>query len=303
MNRTRWLATGAAGLAVVMGGGAALAATGSDTPTSDFLGDVAKHLGISEDKLEGAIEEATIERIDAAVAAGKITKEEGEALKDRARSGDAPAVLPGFGPPPKGPLPGFLPGSDLMETAAAHLEMDAVDVRKALRYGKSLADLAKDKGKSVDGLRQALRDELRKDADEAVDDGTLRRKQADRIVEKLSTHVDELVEQTGGPHPGPVGPPGPLPGIGLMETAADYLDIDLAALRGAVHDGKSLADLAQDKGKSVEGLKDALRDELREDAGRMVEKLVEGDLREGLDLHHRGGGGEFGFHLGVRPAP
>jgi hypothetical protein len=216
MNRTRWLATGAAGLAVVMGGGAALAATGSDNPTSDFLGDVAKHLGISEDKLEGAIEEATVERIDAAVAAGEITKEEGEALKERARSGHAPALGlggPGFGaapvgPPPKGLLPGFLPGSDLMETAAEYLEMEAVDVRKALRDGKSLAELAKDKGKSVEGLKDALRDELRKDAG--------------RMVEKLEGAID---------------------------------------------------------------------------------KLVEGDLRDGIDFHHRGGGGDFGLHLRVRPAP
>jgi lambda repressor-like predicted transcriptional regulator len=286
-----------------MGGGAALAATGSDNPTSDFLGDVAKRLGISEDKLEGAIEDATIERIDAAVAAGEITKEEGEALKDRARSGDAPAGLPGFGgprfgvgpvgPPPKGLvpgrhpgrlpgllLPGFLPGSDLMETAADYLEMDAVDVRRALRDGKSLADLASAKGKSVDGLKDALGDEIRKDAD--------------RAVEKLSTHVDELVEQTGGPHRGPVGPPGKrrfpdaLPGIGLMETAADYLEMDVAAVRDALHDGKSLADLAKDKGKSVEGLRDALREELGKDADRMVDKLVEGNLRDGIEFHLRG---------------
>jgi hypothetical protein len=88
-----------------------------------------------------------------------------------------------------------------------------------------------------------------------------------------------------------------------METAADHLEMDAVDVRRALHDGKSLADLAQDKGKSVEGLKDALRDELRKDAGRMVEKLVEGDLRDGIDLKLRRGGDEFGFHLRARPAP
>jgi lambda repressor-like predicted transcriptional regulator len=238
-----------------MGGGAALAATGSSDPASDFLGDVAKRLGISEDKLEGAIEEATVARIDEAVADGHFTKEEGEELKERVRSGDAPAILPDFRPPPKALFHGFLPGRDLMETAADYLELDPADLREALRDGKSLADLAKDEGKSVDGLEQALRDEIRKDAEAAVDDGRLTREQADRIVEKLSAHVGDLVEGAGGPPGMP-----PFPGIGLMETAANYLDMDLADLREALRDGKSLADLAKDKGKSVDGLKQALRD-------------------------------------------
>lgn len=54
-----------------------------------------------------------------------------------------------------------------------------------MRDGKSLADLAKDKGKSVDGLKKALRDPIRKDADKAVEDGVLTKEQADRLVEEL----------------------------------------------------------------------------------------------------------------------
>jgi hypothetical protein len=228
MNRTRWIVTAAAGLAVVLGGSGALAATGSSSPASDFLGDVSKRLGISQDKLEGAIEDATIARIDAAVAAGDITKEQGDALKERVRSGDGPAILPGLrgpgfgppGPPEKGSFPGVFPGIDLMETAADYLGRDGADVREALRDGKSLADLAKDEGKSVDGLEDALRDEIRKDADQAVDEGALTQAQADRIVERLGSAVD---------------------------------------------------------------------------------KLVEGNLRDGFDLDLRGGRGDFGFHLRIRP--
>ena len=70
-----------------------LAASGSSNPPADFMGDVAKRLGISQHRLEGAIEDATIARIDAAVAAGDVTKEEGEALKERVRSGITSAEL------------------------------------------------------------------------------------------------------------------------------------------------------------------------------------------------------------------
>jgi hypothetical protein len=62
VNRTRWLATVAAALAVVLGGGAAPGASGSTNPASDFLGDVAERLGISKDELEGAIADEDAER-------------------------------------------------------------------------------------------------------------------------------------------------------------------------------------------------------------------------------------------------
>jgi lambda repressor-like predicted transcriptional regulator len=334
MNGTRWLATAAAALAVVLGGSTALATTGSSNPASDFLGDVAKRLGVSQDELEDAIDDATIARIDAAVAAGDITKEEGDALKERVRAGEGPAILPGFRGPgvESGPFghhgafgPGEMAGTDLLDAAAEYLGMDGAELREALHEGKSLAQLANDEGKSVDGLKQALREEIRKDADQAVEDGVLTNEQADRLVDKLSDAVDELVENPGAPilefgfrEPGPgLGPPGPpetrmfpgvFPSTDLMESAADYLGMDAAELREALRDGKSLADLANDKGKSVDGLKQALRDEIRKDADQAVEdgvvtreqadRFVE-KLGTAIDeLVEGSGGGGFGFDFG-----
>jgi ribosomal protein S20 len=348
VNVTRWLVTAVAALAVVLGSGAALAATGSSTPASDFLDDVAKRLGISEDKLEDAINDATIARIDAAVAAGDITKEEGDALKERVRSGEVPGILPSFRGPGLGlgPLghdgvfgPSRFPGTDLLDTAADYLGMDEPDVREALRDGKSLADVANDKGKTVDGLKQALRNAIRKDADDAVEDGVLTRQQADRMVEKLSDAVNQLVEERGGPGLefgfrgpgfglGPLGPlekgivPGAFPGADLMETAANYLGMDESDVRAALRDGKSLADLAKDKGKTVDGLKQALRNVIRKDAdeavedgvltkkqadrlvekfGNAVDKLVEGSLRDGFDFDFRSDGDGFEFRFRIAP--
>jgi lambda repressor-like predicted transcriptional regulator len=349
MNRARWFAIGAATVTVVLGGGAALAASGSSDPASTFLGDVAERLGISEGKLEGAIEDATIARIDADVAAGRITKKEGEALKDRVRSGDGPLIVPSFRGPgvglgPIAPLglglvPGLPGGVDLPERAADYLGMDAADVRGAMRDGKSLAELAKDNGKSVEGLKNALRDAIREDADKAVEDGLLTKDQADHLVEKLSAAVDELVEAEhppaltfgpGGPgvEYGPVRPakpglfPGGPPGADPIATALDYLGLDGADLREAVRDGKSLADLAKDKGRSVDGLKEALRDAIRKDAdkaiedgvltkeqadrlvekfGNAVDKFVERRLKDGFDFKFEGGGRGFGLRLHIAP--
>jgi ribosomal protein S20 len=346
MNRTRWLAIGVAALAVVLGGGAALAASGSSNPASDFVGEVADRLGISEDRLESAIEDAAIARIDDAVAAGKITQEDGDALKDRVRSGDLPPILPGlldsgreFGLHPRKLGPGPFPGIDLLDVAIDYLGIDRGDLREAFRDRKSLAELAEERGKSVDGLEDALRDAIREDADQAVEEGLLTRTQADRLVQKLSGTVDELVEKGAGLSPGldmggprlGLGPPVPFkhevipgdpPGADFMEAAAEYLGIEAADVRDALRHGRSLADLAKAKGKSVEGLKDALRDVIREDADRavddgvltkdqadrFVEKLanavderVESSFRRGWDFDFRGGGGDFELHLRIAP--
>jgi lambda repressor-like predicted transcriptional regulator len=346
MNRTRWLVTGAAALTVALGGGAALGASGSANPASDFLGDVADRLGISQDKLEGAIEDASIARIDAAVAAGKISPEEGDALKERVRSGDLAPILPGlraprreFGPDPRLMWPAPLPGTDLLDAAMDYLGIDHGDLREAFRDGKSLADVAREKGRSVDGLKEALRDAIRERADQAVDDGLLTKARSDRLVQKFSSVVDELVDNGVGFGPGfdkrrpgfGLGPPGSFehgvipggpPGADFIKLAADYLGIGAADLHKALGDGKSLADLAKDKGESVDGLKDALRNAIREDAdqaaedglltkeqaNRVVEKLatavdelVDRSPRRGWDFDVRGGPGEVELHIRIAP--
>ena len=52
-----------------------------------FLDDVAKRLNVTRDQLDTAIKGAAEARIDAAVAAGKLTKEQGEAMKKRLAAG------------------------------------------------------------------------------------------------------------------------------------------------------------------------------------------------------------------------
>src|SRR3954449_379080 len=95
----RRLAAGAVGLAVLAGTGGAYAAAQSSTPTATpsatppkpkadfqaeqkaFLDDLAKRLNVTRDQLDTAIKGAAEARIDAAVAAGKLTKEQRDAAK------------------------------------------------------------------------------------------------------------------------------------------------------------------------------------------------------------------------------
>jgi len=109
-------------------------------------------------------------------------------------------------------------GFDVLETAAAYLGMSEAELREALQ-DKTLAEIAKDKGKNVDGLVNAIVAAEEKTLDEAVADGRITKAQASEIKSKLAEHVKALVtgELRNGerPHdrfwPGsgfPRGPPG-----------------------------------------------------------------------------------------------
>ena len=84
-------------LAVVGGGAAAVAATGSGSRGSDFLDSVAKHLGVSPQKLKDATKAAAIDQVNADLAAGRITQAQADALKKRIEAGNGVLGGPGSG--------------------------------------------------------------------------------------------------------------------------------------------------------------------------------------------------------------
>lgn len=190
------LAATVAGLAVA-GGGAAIAASQTDSTRSSFLDSVAKHLGISSEKLEDATKAAAVDQVDQALADGRITQEQADELKARIEAGDFPGFLgPGlfmFGHDgPGGPGHHILFG-DKLSSAAEYLGLAETELREQLAAGKSLADVAEAEGKSVDGLEQAILDGAKSSLDEAVEAERLTREQADAIYERLQGSVDEIV--------------------------------------------------------------------------------------------------------------
>src|SRR3954471_527144 len=116
LSPRRKLAVGASGLIVLAGAGGAYAATQNGSPARPdraaeqkaFLDDLAGRLHVTRDQLDAAIKGAASDRIDAAVTAGRLTKDEADRLKQRIQQGNGLALLggPGFG---RGgwPGPGF----------------------------------------------------------------------------------------------------------------------------------------------------------------------------------------------------
>jgi hypothetical protein len=261
----RAIAIGAAALVVAGGGGAAVAATGGGSSPNDFLDSVARHLGISRQKLDDATKAAAIDQVDAQLKAGRITQAQADELKKRIQDGDIPPLAglrgpgPGFGFGGPGlPGPGLLKAgiSDSLAAAAKYLGLSESDLRDQLQDGKSLADVAKAQNKDVNGLKDAILAAAKSDLDKAVSDKRITQSQADEAYNRLKDNIDDMVNgqlrfHVRGPHLG-FGP------FGDLDAAAKYLGLSDSALRDQLQSGKSLADVAKAQNKDVNGLKDAI---------------------------------------------
>jgi hypothetical protein len=191
MKRNRKLLFGAAALVAAAGGGVAIAASDNTSPAEEnqaIINDAAQQLGVSPSKLSDALKKALGDRIDAAVAAGRITKAEGDAQKQRLESGDVPL----FAGPHRGfghfgaPLHGF-------DAAATYLGLTEAQLRTELESGKTLAQVAQAHGKSVSGLVDALVAEAKSHLDAAVKAGRLTQAEADDLLSGLHDRINSMV--------------------------------------------------------------------------------------------------------------
>ena len=200
MAMRRKVIAGAAAALAVGGAGAGVAATklATNSPSEEskaIVNDAAKSLGVEPSKLSAALKKAFEDRIDAAVADGRLTKAQGDELKQRIESGELPLLGgPGFGfrHGPGGPH-GFFHGLD---AAATYLGLTEAQLHSRLESGKTLAEIAKAQGKSVDGLKDALVKEAKMKLDAAVTAGRLSSAEEQRILADLQQHVDDLVNGT-----------------------------------------------------------------------------------------------------------
>jgi uncharacterized protein YidB (DUF937 family) len=194
----RKVVAGTVAALAVGGAGAGVAATqlGSSPREENqaVLSDAAKQLGVQPNELSNALKKALEDRVDAAVAAGRITKAQGEELKQRIESNDFPLFAP--------PVLGFghfgffhhgLPGLD---AAASYLGLTERQLDAKLDSGKTLAQVAKDQGKSVDGLIAALKADLKQKLDQAVADGRITKAQENQALSDADQRLENLVNGT-----------------------------------------------------------------------------------------------------------
>jgi lambda repressor-like predicted transcriptional regulator len=141
-------------------------------------------------------------------------------------------------------------GGDVIATAAKALGMSTDDVKSALQNGKSLDDLAKDKGVSHDALVAAIKTGMPR--------GLQSSDKADAMAEGIVTRKGM---PAGGPPPGgrPDADGDDVAGTGIfganltatqgktLDQLASLLGTDSSSLLSALKSGTSLADMVQSK--------------------------------------------------------
>jgi lambda repressor-like predicted transcriptional regulator len=165
----------------------ALAQPGSGTedasaPQEQFLSSVAAKLGVSADQLKGAIQSTELEMLDNAVEQGKVRPEVADRLRQRIEEG---RLLPSLSRAASG-QERLRPGQRLvLHSAAEVLDMTPADLVRELRdSGKSLAQLAEEKGISRDELKSGILADVEKHLDNGL--------------ERLRENIDRIIDRTPG---------------------------------------------------------------------------------------------------------
>jgi ribosomal protein S20 len=207
MNTTKRGLVAGTLIALVVGLGAAGAIAANDvfSPGEErkaIIDDAASQLGVEPSELSSALKQAMKKRIDAAVEAGRLAEEQAQELRDRIDSDDFPLLgLRGPGGPGfhgHGLGPGHFGRGEVLSAAASYLGLTETELREQLA-DQILAEIAKEHGKSVSGLVQAMVTAAENEIDQAVADGTLTKDQAAAIKAALEARFESMVN---GEHPG-----------------------------------------------------------------------------------------------------
>jgi hypothetical protein len=231
----RNLVIGLAALAVAAFAGGAYAATQNSGPSTRqaFLNDVAKRLHVTPQQLTSALNGAAVDQLQDAVKAGQLTQAQANALEQRLKNGGPAPLLPlapGLAGPRSFPAIPGVPGKPFgprlavpvpilgLGAAASYLGLTDTQLYQQLQSGKSLAQIASSKGKTVAGLEQAMTAPLKKALDAAVARKAITATKEKEILDRFSANLSQRINQKGLPAPralhgffrgGPAGPYGP----------------------------------------------------------------------------------------------
>jgi polyhydroxyalkanoate synthesis regulator phasin len=199
-GRRLWLALGSGAigmlLAVTLLGGAVLAADEEGAaPGQTFVDRLASRLGITSDELTSAVKDTQIEMLDQAVADGRLSQEQADAMQERIQSAEGITGFsfgPGFGR--GGPRGMGMAGCVSLDTLADTLGLTTAEVRAQLQAGVTLSEIITAQGQTVEAVVHALVAEAQAHLNEAVAAGRITQEQADSMLTELPARLTEMVE-------------------------------------------------------------------------------------------------------------
>ena len=180
-----------------------------------FRNRVAANLGVEPAKLLEAFKQARIDTVNQMVQEGRLSQEQGNRLIERInQSQDL-----GFGPPGPGPRPRMTrPGPGPRQGARPNVRVAQIppmglaprvigippdELRAQLRSGKSLAEVAQERGMSREELESKMLATHQADIDAAVARGAMTAEQRQRMAERFAANLDRMLDAKPGQHHAP----------------------------------------------------------------------------------------------------
>ena len=171
-------------LAAAAAAGGAIADSSGSSPRQAFLSDAAGRLHVTPAQLQSALTGAYEDRLNAAVAAGRLTRSQADRIEARIAHGGTPWLHLGHA---RRGLHGAL------APAAHYLGLTPDALRAELRSGSSLAQLAQARGKSVSGLEAAITAAVKARLDAAVAANRITTAREQQILSRLPQRLERLV--------------------------------------------------------------------------------------------------------------
>ena len=176
----------AASATLLVGGGAALAASGDGgrgNTCEQRLAKIAENRGVSVEQLQADIKARLLARIDAAEKAGRISSERATRLRARVSEGSLCGA--------RNHVRARIAARSMLRAAAGFLGLNREQLRAQLP-GTSLTGLAEKQGKSASALEAAMVAPAKVRLAKAVEDKKLSQDRADEILAKLEKSAERL---------------------------------------------------------------------------------------------------------------
>ncbi|NOZ29827.1 MAG: hypothetical protein GXP39_17505 [Chloroflexi bacterium] len=205
------------------------------------IADVARSKGVDPEALVDAIVAAESVWIDELVARGELIEEEAAALKEEIRQFAVEFV--------------YEEGIEVIEPEEVDwfaiveevLGLSEDELCEALADGRSLADVARDRGMDPEALVDAIVAAERAWIDDLVADGSLTAEEAEEWIAEIREFAVEFVNE-----------PWEESGVDWISIAAEKLGLGEDELLEMLDSGKSIADVARSRGLEPQSIVDAI---------------------------------------------
>ncbi|OLN33609.1 hypothetical protein [Desulfosporosinus metallidurans] len=165
---------------------------GQELKSGKTLAKIAADKGIDIKTLTQKVEAQFNDKIDKAVANGKQTKDKAAAIKAKTSQKVASAINePWTGH--KGEAGKENVFMNVRQQIPALLGMDAIQLKEQLKSGKTLAQIAQDKGIAKDNLVSDVQSIMKANLDQAVKDKKVTADKATQIKSKLPQMIERMV--------------------------------------------------------------------------------------------------------------